>query len=209
MNTAAQNLPLVISDTLIHQDAEGRYCLNDLHKAAGGESKYQPAFFVRRDETKELIEELSSANMQNITPLETVQGKGKDQGTYVVKELVYAYAMWISPAFSLKVIRAYDALVTGITPNTEALLTHTLQQLADTQSQSIALCQEMLALKDSQIQILTKKFIAWGNRHQADEIAAASRCRVEGYTYADIAELLGRSQDAVKHMVRKAKGGAL
>lgn len=57
-----------------------------------------------------LIDELSSQNSGS-KPV-AKQFNGDYQGTYVAKELVYAYAMWISPAFHLKVIRAYDRLAT-------------------------------------------------------------------------------------------------
>ncbi len=102
---------LTVAGTRVRRDAAGRYCLNDLHRAAGGESRHQPAFFARRKETAELIAELG-ASADSQTPLATVND-GLDNGTYAAKELVYAYAMWISPAFHLKVIRAYDALLTA------------------------------------------------------------------------------------------------
>ena len=96
---------LVITDTEIRQDNEGRFCLNDLHKASGGEEKHSPNRFTRTESYKSLINE--------ITPdLAYSPAESKPQiGTYVCKELVYAYAMWISPAFHLKVIRAYDKAV--------------------------------------------------------------------------------------------------
>jgi len=100
---------VVIYETHIRRDDEGRYCLNDLHRAAGGKKRHQPAFFMRRQETKALAAEIG-ASAESQTPIRTIND-GRNNGTYAAKELVYAYAMWISAAFALKVIRTYDALM--------------------------------------------------------------------------------------------------
>ncbi len=100
---------------------DGLYSLNDLHKAAGHEKKHQPALFLRTDQTKALIEEIECSTDMQITPIKTIRGNradGTPQGTYACKELVYAYAMWISAKFHLEVIRAFDAMVTGNRPGT-------------------------------------------------------------------------------------------
>ncbi|SFN30012.1 KilA-N domain-containing protein [Izhakiella capsodis] len=104
------NTHLVISKISIHHDTEGRYSLNDLHKAAGNERRHAPHEWVRIDQTKETIEILNTENPV-FNPI--VSKKGRNGGTYVCKELVYVYAMWISPSFSLEVIRAYDALMSS------------------------------------------------------------------------------------------------
>ena len=97
-----------IDGAVIRQDQFGRYCLNDLHKASGGEDKHAPYRFIRNEQTQALIAEINrSPNMVNAC--EMIKG-GLDQGTYVVKQLVYAYAMWISPSFNLKVINTFDAV---------------------------------------------------------------------------------------------------
>ena len=110
---------IIISDITIHKDAQGRYSLNDLHQASGGEEKDKPANWLRLDKTVELIDEILNAQIRAFKPVDS--RKGRYGGTYVCKELVYSYAMWISAAFALKVIRAYDALVSGDTQKAEAI----------------------------------------------------------------------------------------
>ena len=102
---------VIIDEVSIRQDAEGRFCLNDLHKAAGGMEKDKPGNWLRLDQTRELISEIDQCSEMS-SALSTVVG-GVSPGTYVCKELVYAYAMWINPSFHLKVIRIFDAVATG------------------------------------------------------------------------------------------------
>lgn len=113
----------------LHLDANGRYNLNDLHKAAGGEKKHQPALFFRLASTLALVDEIerdqstdsqtgqdltknsNSSDLQSykFKAVETVPGR-YGSGTFVVKQLVYAYAMWVSPKFMLKVIDILDEI---------------------------------------------------------------------------------------------------
>ncbi len=112
---------LIIANTAIRTDAENRYCLNDLHKAAGSLKHHQPAKFAENSTTQDLIQAIREQSPNSeIDPYRSVRG-GTNPGTYVCKELVYAYAMWISPKFHLQVIRAYDALVTTGLQSVESL----------------------------------------------------------------------------------------
>lgn len=111
------NTNLTILSTAIRQDADGRYCLNDCFKAAGLPASKGPNEWAKNAQTEALIEELRSGGISPDPKNVVSTGPNATRGTYVVKELVYAYAMWISPSFNLQVIRAFDALVTGQIPN--------------------------------------------------------------------------------------------
>lgn len=113
---------LIISNQAISQH-NGLFSLNDLHKVSGGADKHRPSFFLRNQETKELIAEIENEN-SNCANLHSLKNKqiavmtieGKQGGTYACRELVIRYGMWISPKFSLMVIRAFDAMNTGAIP---------------------------------------------------------------------------------------------
>ncbi|WP_051228291.1 KilA-N domain-containing protein [Oceanospirillum beijerinckii] len=94
---------------------DGLFSLNDLHKASGSDSKHKPYNFMRSGQTVELIEEINQGSDVSLgagSAHKIVHG-GKNRGTYVCKELVYSYAMWISAKFHLAVIRAFDQMTTS------------------------------------------------------------------------------------------------
>lgn len=96
---------LTIAGVTVRQ-LNGLFSLNDLHRAAGGEAKHQPALFMRMEQTQALIAEIgNSTDSQSFKTKE-----GRNGGTYACRELVIAYAAWINAAFHLKVIRVFLAV---------------------------------------------------------------------------------------------------
>lgn len=102
---------LVINDTEITTDGDGRFSLNDLHVAAGGSPKHKPSQFLKIDSVVAVIEILSGST-NHFNPVSKIRGR-YNGGTWVCKELVYKYAMWISPEFEVKVIQTFDSLMSG------------------------------------------------------------------------------------------------
>lgn len=138
---------LTIADTAIRTDDAGRFSFNDLHKAAvaaGHDYKTcQVEHFTRNEATQALIVELRKNGELEIDPY--VSTVGRYGGTWGCKELVYAYAMWISPAFHLKVIRAYDAMVTQ--PRVELSRMDILKMAIDSEQRALALEAKAQALE--------------------------------------------------------------
>ena len=95
----------IIAGVEITTDNEGRFNLNAIHRASGGNAKDAPAQWFRTLAAKDLIAELT--DMQICTePVSAIKG-GLDQGTFAHELLAVSYAGWISPAFQLKVNQVF------------------------------------------------------------------------------------------------------
>lgn len=137
---ATHTAALSMGDAAIRQ-LDGLYSLNDLHAAAGSERKHEPNRFLRLDSTAALINEVG-AYPEMGTPLRIVND-GRNNGTYACRELVIAYAAWISAAFHLKVIRVFLAQTspsaTAQPPACIALPTEAVHSLTDSQLEAMVL----------------------------------------------------------------------
>ena len=99
---------LVINDVEISTDEHGRYSLNDLHKAAGSTVSALPNKFLRQDSVKNVIAVLNAQN-RAFEPISIKRGRYTG-GSWVCKELVYKYAMWVDAEFEVKVIQTFDEI---------------------------------------------------------------------------------------------------
>ena len=93
---------ITLSNVAIREH-NGLYSINDLHRASGGEKRHQPSDWLRLKQTIELIKEAEKTGNPVII---SKQGLG----TFACKELICAYATWISPKFFLQVIRTFLAV---------------------------------------------------------------------------------------------------
>ena len=122
----SQSVTFAIGDFSVRQ-LDGLFSLNDLHAAAGAAQRHEPNRFLRLANTKELLAELGACpemgtppSTETQTPLRTVND-GANNGTYACRELVIAYAAWISAAFHLKVIRVFLAQQQPLAPVQHAI----------------------------------------------------------------------------------------
>ncbi|WP_157132947.1 KilA-N domain-containing protein [Komagataeibacter oboediens] len=111
------NTGLTILSTAIRQDAEGRYCLNDCHKAAGAPASKGPNEWAKNSQTEALIAELRSGGISPDPKVTVTTGPNDGRGTYGSEEVILAYAQWISPAFHVQCLRALLALMKGDIPS--------------------------------------------------------------------------------------------
>ena len=107
-NTNNLNCP-VIAGISITVDKDGRYNLNALHKASGGEKKNNPSYWLSLQGTQELILELEqqlSDTEISVSVVQSIKG-GINQGTFAHELLAVSYAGWISPKFQLMVNQVF------------------------------------------------------------------------------------------------------
>lgn len=99
---------LTIYQTKISRDEDGRYSLNDLHRAAmkhgNAKESHKPGNFLRSEAIGAFVQELSGA--QNRASVLVVRG-GIGQGTFADELVAIRYAAWIDPKFELAVYQTF------------------------------------------------------------------------------------------------------
>ena len=103
-----QSHTITLFNTTIRQDADGRFCLNDLHKAAMANGQatesQRPSNFLKSDS---IVEFISLIN-ENATNIAVKKAQGRKGGTYAVELVALRYAGWISARVEVEVYKTFQ-----------------------------------------------------------------------------------------------------
>ena len=103
---------LTVYQTEISLDEDGRYSLNDLHRAAmrhgNAKESHKPGNFLRSESVAAFVQELSDA--QNRAAVMVIRG-GVGQGTFADELVAIRYAAWIDPKFELAVYQTFRSSI--------------------------------------------------------------------------------------------------
>lgn len=107
---------ITVFGTNIRKDAEGRFSLNDLHKAAMAKGhateSQRPGSFLKADGIKEFVDTLDGKNSDAlfVASVKTVKG-GKNQGTFACELVALRYAGWISSSVEVEVYQTFQKVI--------------------------------------------------------------------------------------------------
>lgn len=88
---------------------DGMYSLTDMWKSDGANQSNKPAHWLKTDRIKQLIETIGKLRKGNDPYLYLLKTTpGRYGGTWACKELVIAYAEYLSPEFHLAVIKTFE-----------------------------------------------------------------------------------------------------
>ncbi len=203
---------LVIANTLVRQDESGRYLLNDLHRAAGAHNRHRPSLWLGTKQAKEFVAELEKAGIPAIQSKQQV-------GTFGCRELVYAYAMWISASFQLMVIRAFDTLVVekkGVLAiavenghlKDQVRARDEIIKLKD--GAIMGLQGKLIGVQDKQIRLIGQMAAIEKRQRIRETIQTIERMVLQGHSRDEIALATGKSLNYIRQYVfRLRKAGRL
>lgn len=151
----------------ITTDAQGRFNLNALHKASGGENSKRPSMWLANKQAQELTEELSRNSSLGHELINSVKG-GISPGTFAHELLAVSYAGWISPSFQLKVNQVFLDYRTGkLQPTAQVDPTDALRDPATMRQYLLTYVEKVIELEE-QIKVTQPKAVAYDRLATAD-----------------------------------------
>lgn len=100
----------------ITQDDNGRYCLNDLFKASGGDDSKKPSKWLRYQKELGVVKVESGLKVlipEDFDSYVVKTGKARATKTFGSRKTALKYAMFIDKNFYEAVVEAFDKLTTG------------------------------------------------------------------------------------------------